>query len=137
MTDFLTDFLARFLTVLGGNHVSKYIKKGNLPKRLRTTALFGKKAHKKVSLSDGFIWLSMPLRCKFVTGTLFWTSKASGKTDGTSIQLQRMVKCDILHSSKYVQAKILGRQPILDHTYNSVGFIYNPIICILFGNMFV
>ena len=35
MTDFLTDFFDSF----GGNQVFKYIKKGNLPKRLRTTDL--------------------------------------------------------------------------------------------------
>ena len=47
MTDFLSDFynrffdrfFDRFVNSFGGNHVSKYIKKGNLPKRLRTTEL--------------------------------------------------------------------------------------------------
>ena len=47
MTDFLADFYDKFLThfldrffdKFWGNSVFKYIKKGNLPKRLRTTEL--------------------------------------------------------------------------------------------------
>ena len=45
-TDFLTDvltvydrFFGQIFDSFGGNYVSKYIKKGNLPKRLRTTDL--------------------------------------------------------------------------------------------------
>ena len=33
----MTNFLDRFFDSFGGNYVFKYIKKGNLPKRLRTT----------------------------------------------------------------------------------------------------
>ena len=55
LTDFLTDFYDRFFGQIfdsfGDYHVSKYIKKGNLPKRLRTTAL--------VSHSFKFIFVGM------------------------------------------------------------------------------
>ena len=39
LTDFLKDFMDRFFDNFEGNQVFKYIKMGNLPKRLRTTEL--------------------------------------------------------------------------------------------------